>query len=182
MSLPTNFLSKTRPSDCIVWTGALNSRGYGCFAVNGVSQLVHRLAYEDAHGPIGEGLTVDHLCGFRRCVNPDHLEAVTSAENSRRSRVTRDFRVGGHCGKGHLLDADNLYLHPRGQLVCRKCQAQLRPVSPIRVWALANAIPVAPRGRIPRAVIDAYEQAMGDADAADLDEWIESLPTERRSA
>jgi len=44
----------------------------------------HRLAYEEAKGPIPEGLTVDHLCFNTRCVNPDHLEAVPNKENVRR--------------------------------------------------------------------------------------------------
>lgn len=159
MSLPPNFYAKTAPSDCIVWTGALNSRGYPCFAVDGVSQLAHRLAYEDAHGPIADDLTVDHLCGYRRCVNPAHLEAVTSAENNRRAREARGFFVGGTCGKGHVLDGDNLYRHPRGQLVCRMCEQGRRPQNAVRAWAKANGIPVADRGRIASDVLAAYDAA-----------------------
>lgn len=57
-------------TDCWLWTGCLNSCGYGCWAVNGKSQLTHRLAYEALVGPIPEGLTIDHLCRVRACCNP----------------------------------------------------------------------------------------------------------------
>jgi len=33
---------------------------------------------------VSEGLTIDHLCGVKRCVNPDHMEVVTRGENTRR--------------------------------------------------------------------------------------------------
>lgn len=46
----------------------------------------HRVVYESLVGPIPAGLELDHTCRVRRCVNPDHLEPVTHAENQRRSR------------------------------------------------------------------------------------------------
>jgi hypothetical protein len=30
-------------------------------------------------------MLVDYLCRVRKCINPDHLEAVTQAENVRRT-------------------------------------------------------------------------------------------------
>ena len=49
--------------------------------------------WERERGPIPEGLQLDHLCGVPSCVNLDHLEPVTGAENSRRSssaKLSRD--------------------------------------------------------------------------------------------
>lgn len=35
------------------------------------------------------GLELDHLCRQRDCVNPQHLEAVTHSENTRRGAAAR---------------------------------------------------------------------------------------------
>ena len=45
----------------------------------------HRIAYMRINGPIPEGLVIDHLCGVRNCVNPEHLEAVSHTINVRRT-------------------------------------------------------------------------------------------------
>lgn len=98
MTLPDRFWDKTANSECVVWTGALNSRGYGVYRHEGRAALVHRVAWVDAHGEIPDGLTVDHLCLNRRCVNVDHLELVTYSENSIRKGASFT-----HCIRGHEL-------------------------------------------------------------------------------
>jgi hypothetical protein len=72
-------------SSCWFWTGSTNNKGYGRLGGNkGGSQLAHRAAYELIIGPIPAGLTIDHLCGVKICVNPAHLEPVTARENLER--------------------------------------------------------------------------------------------------
>ena len=70
--------------ECHVWTGALNSKGYGLFwYVDGDRRCskAHRFSWEHEHGRISAGLVIDHLCRNRACVRVDHLELVTPREN-----------------------------------------------------------------------------------------------------
>jgi hypothetical protein len=82
-------------SACWIWQRA-RSGDYGCIWRNVAGQrrptLAHRLSYEHHVGPIEEGLTIDHLCETKLCVNPDHLEPVSSGENSRRAARRKSTR------------------------------------------------------------------------------------------
>lgn len=86
------FLAKVRPipgKSCWGWVGYVTPNGYGMVGDGRRVTYAHRLAYELYVGPIPPGLHIDHLCRERRCVRPDHLEAVTQAENNRRAWVAR---------------------------------------------------------------------------------------------
>ncbi len=93
-------------SGCWLWQGPV-SAGYGKLCVcqrhgaaTGFTMLAHRASYEVFRGAIPTGLSIDHLCMVKSCVNPDHLEPVTGAENTKRAwAASRSGRIPAiRCG------------------------------------------------------------------------------------
>ncbi len=77
-------------SPCWICMRSNKRRGYVRISVNGRPNVAaHRYMYEQMRGPIPDGLELDHLCRQRDCINPDHLQPVTTAVNSRRGRQAK---------------------------------------------------------------------------------------------
>lgn len=80
---------------CWIFQGWSDENGYGRVQTGSASdgsrrpQLAHRITYEFFKGPIPKGREPDHACVQPSCVNFRHMEAVTHAENMRRSRERR---------------------------------------------------------------------------------------------
>jgi hypothetical protein len=120
------FWVKTRAAQngCIEWIAGLGTSGYGRFCSRGKSMPAHRFAYLLRHGSIPSGYSIDHLCRNTRCVNPDHLEAVTHRENVLRStsHIARNAKAT-HCIHGHELSGYNLIvISTTGYRSCRACR------------------------------------------------------------
>lgn len=110
---------------CWVWTAA-RSEGYGRFVVEGHVLKASRVAYELLIAPISVGLTLDHLCRNTGCVNPAHMEAVTTGVNVLRGNtITATNAVKTHCRQGHPYDLWNTYTRKsgaqKGNRICRQC-------------------------------------------------------------
>lgn len=70
-------------SGCWEWL-LKKDRGYGRVRVGNSAMQAHRFFYEIRFGRVPQGMTLDHLCRNRSCVNPEHLEPVTAQENVQR--------------------------------------------------------------------------------------------------
>lgn len=178
----TNVLA----NGCWEFTGYTMPQGYGQLGRN---IIAHRFAWEIANGrPVPAGLHVDHvchnadpdchdndLCAHRRCVNPDHLEAVPPRINMIRGKGFAGTNSRAtHCPSGHEYTDENTYLRPdRPGRVCRICRHEngkgrghglVRPDTPIvRAWAVAQGLPVTDRGAIPKRIRELYETAALEA-------------------
>lgn len=114
--------------------------------------LAHRAAWVHVNGQMPLGMTLDHVCRVRRCVNPSHLRILPNFENARRING-EDFPLG-QCRRGH----PNTMLEqiprrtksglPRTGLACGECLRERQ-----RAWAAAN-----PRKRVAPTQIRARRQ------------------------
>lgn len=90
-------------SGCWISTYSVASHGYAQIGWQaGGSRhvvLAHRAAWVHLNGQMPVGVTLDHLCKVRRCVNPDHLRLLSNVENARRNQGD-DFPMG-QCRNGH---------------------------------------------------------------------------------
>lgn len=92
LRLTDRFWGKVREDgECWTWMGAVNSRGYGVTSIAGKLHLAHRAAFAYMCADIPDGLTIDHLCLNRLCVNPAHLDPVTTRVNNARSQPGRSL-------------------------------------------------------------------------------------------
>jgi len=79
------FFNKVNITEgCWYWKDHCTEEGYGQFWLNGRMVYAHIFLYELLHGPVPDGMELDHLCRNPGCVNPAHLEPVCHQENCRR--------------------------------------------------------------------------------------------------
>lgn len=107
--MPSDFRPDLGP--CLIFTGSL-SNGYGQFRYDDRNGYAHRYAWERVNGPIPAGLTIDHLCRVRNCVEVTHLELVDGVTNYLRGVAART-----HCPNGHE------YREPFREGFKRRCPA-----------------------------------------------------------
>lgn len=126
-----------QPNGCWHHTSKPNVKGYSITKFGWpVSKTtpIHRLSWMYYNGDIPEGMVIDHLCHnpetciggnaceHRRCVNPDHLQLISAADNN--AKTVRVLKYKTHCKNGHELK-DNVYQYNSGKYVrfaCHTCK------------------------------------------------------------
>lgn len=91
---------------CWIWRGH-TANGYGRFR----NERAHRYAYQAHKGPIPDGLMVRHLCGNKMCVNPQHLEVGTMADNAQDGIRLGETLRGSKNGRSKMSEADARYIY-----------------------------------------------------------------------
>ena len=121
--LPVRIASKIAiesDNGCWLWT-ASSWQGYGQVSWQGRPVKAHRLIYKLLVGPVPEGMTLDHLCRKRACVNPAHLEPVSHQVNLLRGEGFPSVNARKtHCIHGHEFTVENTGRNSLGRY-CRSC-------------------------------------------------------------
>lgn len=92
----------TENKECIRYTGCLDKKGYGRITIQGIQFRAHILAVLLNGRKIPKGMVCDHLCRNRSCINPNHIEIVTNAENVMRGEsFSAKNKAKTHCKNGH---------------------------------------------------------------------------------
>lgn len=138
-------------SGCWLWLKSLTPSGYGQVAIYGRPVVAHRVSYELFREPIPFGLTLDHLCRTRCCINPLHLEPVSRGENVRRgdAGLARGMQLRSKtlCPRGHEYSGDNLLIKPRSgggeSRNCRTCRRDLQRIRRSQTLSIPEVHPCA---------------------------------------
>jgi hypothetical protein len=106
---------------CWLYTGNLDRKGYVRVRRDrGTKAYGHRIIWEHYNGRWPDGLTYDHLCRRKNCLNPQHGEPVTAAVNTQRR-----YALVTQCPQGHPYSGSNLRYASRGYgRVCKVCRAE----------------------------------------------------------
>lgn len=127
-SVAERFWEKVHKTEtCWLWIGAISSTGYGTISIDGRRQGAHRLSLALAGVEIPDGYDVDHLCRTPPCVNPNHLEPVTHAENMARAPFSGpDWqRAKTHCPQGHEYTPENTgFRKSHTARICLACKRE----------------------------------------------------------
>lgn len=120
--------------ECWEWTAA-KIFGYGRFNIGDAMYPSHRIMYGLTIDVVPVHLELDHKCRNRSCVNPLHLEPVTSKVNILRSRVSNMApALGSHCICGEDYRE---WIRPDGthSKYCRTCRAKANNEATLRYRA-----------------------------------------------
>ena len=101
---------------CLLFTGCVQSRGYGSLGDGVRTVLAHKLAWETTNGKVPEGFRLLHMCHEKLCCEPEHMRLLARSEHGRRSM---EFIT--HCARGHLRTPLTSETRKNGRVRCICC-------------------------------------------------------------
>lgn len=121
---------------CWLWFGNVTTLGYGMLRVGSMSDgtrrwvMAHRLSYEMHCRALLKEEVIDHLCRVPGCVNPQHLEPVSTQLNVKRglqgdastNKAANVNKNKTHCKNGHEYSGVNLHVSKSGERICLTCR------------------------------------------------------------
>lgn len=124
------FWARVNKTDtCWLWTGPVNTSGYGHMRRHHRSVTTHRLIWEITYGTIPKGKCVCHTCDIRRCVNPAHLFLASAGENNTDRHSKGRTATGQKNGKAKLTDLQATVIRELYPLINQPQLARLFGVS-----------------------------------------------------
>lgn len=112
------FMDKIDLGDNLCWLFPYTDKyGYATLYFGRSPEKGHRFMYTVFKGDIPNGYEIDHLCGVKRCINPDHLEAVSHTENMRRLYANMKS-----CRRGHEYTPENFRTTINNGYITRFCR------------------------------------------------------------
>lgn len=114
------LIDRRNPEGHWLWLGDIDRDGYGVVYRDGYNWRAHRWLWALVHGLTD--LPLDHLCRTRNCVNPEHLEPVTTAENN--ARIPTWGGNAEQCSNGHPFTPENTLTRAQGKRRCRICHRE----------------------------------------------------------
>lgn len=130
---------------CWISTYSVASHGYAQIGwKNGSERNVvtaHRASWTHFNGPIPEGMTIDHICHVRRCVNPEHLRLMSNIENATGGgglNLRKPVETDKTCRSGHVV-----LRYVTGAQHCRECHREAVRAKDARRRARRSGIEIA---------------------------------------
>ena len=108
------FLSDNQ---CWEWTASSNEKGYGRKYWRNHTKYAHRLSYRLFCGEIPPNMQVHHICKNPKCVNPNHLLLVTSAQHHKIHNLFGNSKLVWHKFYSIQMVKQNFYQEPKKTLI-----------------------------------------------------------------
>lgn len=92
------------------------------------TRLGHRVLWEAEHGPIPDGLTVDHggACRNPGCLDTAHMRLMPNVDNARDNATANRLAAQTHCLRGHRYTPETTRIDRNGWRSCLTCRREMR--------------------------------------------------------